>query len=259
MNRGYGPSWLAPLTGVLFFVVVIISFIVMGEPKDAEEPVEEIVGFYVDNQDSVQVSAFLGVLGSLLLVTFGAYLRNFLRRATGDDAITPTLAFAGTVVVGIAIAFDSTLSFALAEAADNIDPSGVQSLQALWDNDFLPFILGVALFLLGTGLAILQSGALPKWLRRSDDRRADHRLHADRVGCRDHRRPLDRRAQRDADDEGARRGCTRGLAPPATSTREEPRSGGALLRPGSPSGRQDRGLRGRTQMAPINRQPGSNS
>jgi hypothetical protein len=164
MNRGYGPSWLAPLTGVLFFVVVIVSFIVMGDPKDAEEPVEEIVGFYTDNKDEVQISSFLGVLGALLLITFGAYLRNFLRRATGEDAITPTLAFAGTLIVAIAIVFDGTISFALAEAADNIDASAVQALQALWDNDFLPFILGVIAFLLGTGLAILQTGVLPKWL-----------------------------------------------------------------------------------------------
>lgn len=164
MNRAFGPSWLAPLTGALFFVVVIISFIIMGEPKDAEEPVEEIVSFYADNEDEVKISAVLGVVGAVLLISFGAYLRNFLRRATGDDAITPTLAFVGTVVVGIAIAIDGTISFALAESADNIEPSAVQALQALWDHDFLPFILGVVTFLLGTGLAILQSGALPKWL-----------------------------------------------------------------------------------------------
>ena len=164
MNRGFGPAWLAPATGILFFVVLILSFIIMGEPKDAEEPVEEIVGFYVDNQDEVQIASVLGALGGLLLITFGAVLRNFLRGALGADAITPTLAFAGTLIVAIGIAIDGTISFALAEAADNIDPTGVQTLQALWDNDFLPFILGVTMFLLGTGLAILRSGVLPKWL-----------------------------------------------------------------------------------------------
>jgi hypothetical protein len=164
MNRGYGSSWLAPLTGVLFFVVVIVSFIVMGEPKDAEEPVEEIVGFYADNEDEVKLSSFLGVLGALLLISFGAYLRNYFRRAMGPDELAPTIAFVGTVIVAIAIAIDGTISFALAESADNIDPAAVQALQALWDNDFLPFILGVTAFLLGTGAAILRSGALPKWL-----------------------------------------------------------------------------------------------
>ena len=164
MNRGYGPAWLAPLTGALFFLLLIVSFLVMGEPKDAEDPVEDIVGFYVDNKDEVQIGAFIGVLAGLLLMSFGAYLRSFLRAATGEDSITPTLAFAGTVIVAIAIAIDGTISFALAESADNIDPSGVQALQALWDNDFVPFILGATAYLLGTGLAILRSGALPRWL-----------------------------------------------------------------------------------------------
>jgi hypothetical protein len=164
MNRGSGPAWLTPLTGVLFFVLLIVSFIVMGEPKDAEEPVEEIVGFYVDNKDEVQIGAMLGVLGGLLLMTFGAYLRSVLRGAVGDESVLPTLAFSGTLIVAVALALDGTISFALAESADNIDPSAVQGLQALWDSDFIPFILGVTAFLLGTGMAILRSDVLPRWL-----------------------------------------------------------------------------------------------
>jgi hypothetical protein len=164
MNRGYGPAWLAPITGVLFIIVAIVTFAVMGEPKDADEPVQEIVDFYLDNKDAVMISSILGALAGVLLITFAAYLRSFLRRALGDDAITPTLAFIGPTIVAIAIAIDSTIAFALAESADDIDPSGVQALQALWDSDFIPFILGVATFLLGTGLAILRSGALPKWI-----------------------------------------------------------------------------------------------
>ena len=164
MNRGNGPAWLAPLTGVLFFVLLIVSFFVMGEPKDAEEPVEEIVSFYADNEDEVQIGAIVGVLAGLLLMSFGAYLRTVLRAAVGEDSITPTLAFVGTVIVAIAIAIDGTISFALAESADNIEPAAVQALQALWDSDFIPFILGATAFLLGTGLAIVRSGVVPKWL-----------------------------------------------------------------------------------------------
>jgi hypothetical protein len=40
----------------------------------------------------------------------------------------------------------------------------VQSLQALWDNDFLPIMLGVLAFLWATGISVIRSGALPKWL-----------------------------------------------------------------------------------------------
>jgi hypothetical protein len=48
--------------------------------------------------------------------------------------------------------------------ADDIDPTGVQTLQALWDNDFVPIALGVLLFLWATGISVVRSGVLPKWI-----------------------------------------------------------------------------------------------
>ena len=61
------------------------------------------------------------------------------------------VAFVGLVVVGVSFAIDSTILIALSEAADDIDPSAVQALQALWDNDFVPLVLGVLMFLWAPG------------------------------------------------------------------------------------------------------------
>jgi hypothetical protein len=157
-------EWLIPLTGVAFILVGIASFIVGGEPKSATDPVGEIVDFYVDNKDSIEVAAFLGVAACLLLVFFGAYLRKVLRAAAPYNEMLSLVSFAGLVVVGVGFAIDFTISIALSEAADDIDPVAVQSLQALWDNDFVPLVLGVLMFLWATGLAVIRTGALPKWL-----------------------------------------------------------------------------------------------
>ena len=157
-------EWLAPLAGVAFIVVGIIGFAISGEPKSADDPVREIVEYYVDNKDSIQISAMIGVLAGVLLVIFGAYLRKVLRAAGGEEEFLSLVAFLGLVVIALGFAIDSTISFALAEAADDIDPTAVQALQALWDNDFIPIALGVELFLWGTALSILASGVLPKWL-----------------------------------------------------------------------------------------------
>lgn len=157
-------EWLVPLTGVGFIVVGILSFMIGGEPKSADEPVREIVDFYVDKKDSVQLGAFASLLAGLLLIFFGAYLRKVLHRAAGQDDTLSIVSFIGLVIVALGFAIDATISFALAEAADDIDPTAVQALQALWDNDFLPIALGTAAFLLATGLSIVRSGVLPKWL-----------------------------------------------------------------------------------------------
>ena len=157
-------EWLVPLTGVGFVVLGIVSFVVGGEPKSADEPVREIVDYYVDNKDSIQVAAFIGVAATLLLVFFGAYLRRVLRAAAPEGEILSLVSFLGLVVVAVSFAIDTTILIALSEAADDINPVAVQSLQALWDNDFVPLVLGVLMFLWATGLAVIRTGALPRWL-----------------------------------------------------------------------------------------------
>ena len=157
-------EWLVPLTGVGFVLLGIVSFIIGGEPKSADQPVGEIVDYYVDNKDSIQVAAFIGVAATLLLVFFGAYLRRVLRAAAPEAEILSLISFLGLVVVAVGFAIDTTILIALSEAADDVDPVAVQSLQALWDNDFVPLVLGVLMFLWATGLAVVRTGALPKWL-----------------------------------------------------------------------------------------------
>ena len=157
-------DWLVPLTGVGFFVVGIIGFLVGGEPKSADDPVNEIVKFYVDNKDSVQIAAFIGVLAGVLLVFFGAYLRRVLREAAGPGDILSLVSFIGLGFVAFGFAIDSTIAFALADKAEDVDPTAVQALQMLWDNDFIPIMLGVLLFLWATGISVIRTGVLPKWI-----------------------------------------------------------------------------------------------
>src|SRR4051812_17545225 len=115
MNRS--KDWLVPLTGVGFIVLGIVSFVVGGEPKSADEPVREIVDFYVDNKDSVEVGAFIGVAATVLLVFFGAYLRRFLRAgaAEGEGEMLSLVSFVGVVIVAVGLAIDTTILVALSE------------------------------------------------------------------------------------------------------------------------------------------------
>ncbi|MEK6271575.1 MAG: hypothetical protein AABM42_02885 [Actinomycetota bacterium] len=157
-------EWLVPLTGVAFVLVGIVGFLIGGEPKSADEPVNEVVDFYLDNKDSVQIGAIFGVAAGVILIFFGAYLRKVLHAAAGEGEMLSLVSFIGLVLVALGFAIDGSIAFALAEAADDIDPIAVQSLQALWDNDFLPIMLGVLAFLWATGISVIRSGALPKWL-----------------------------------------------------------------------------------------------
>jgi hypothetical protein len=157
-------EWLVPLTGVVFVGLAIASFAIGGEPPDADEPVREIVDHYVDNKDSVRVGALGAGLAVLSLIFFGGYVRKVLAAAEGPGGMLSALALVGTSIMAVGIAIDATISLALAEAVEDIDPAAVQALQALWDNDFIPIALGTLVFLLSTGISIVRHGALPKWL-----------------------------------------------------------------------------------------------
>jgi hypothetical protein len=89
MTGRSGLGWLVPLAGVGFVVLGIVSFIVQGESKSADEPVKEIVDFYLDNKDSIIVAQVIGAIAGLLLIAFGAYLAKVLRAADEGTGFCP--------------------------------------------------------------------------------------------------------------------------------------------------------------------------
>ena len=157
-------DWWTPLTGVAFLIVLIVGFTVGGEPPGADEPVAEIVEHYVDDKDAVMFGAVLTGVAAVLLLFFAGTLRAVLRAAEGPGGTLSAVAFAGAIILATGAAIDGTISFALAEAADDVEPTSVQALQALWDNDFLPLAVGTLTLMLASGLSIVRHGALPKWL-----------------------------------------------------------------------------------------------
>jgi Domain of unknown function (DUF4386) len=162
MNGRASREWLVPLgTGLGFLVLLIVSFVVVGSPEDADNPPSEVAKWYQDNKDAAMIGAFIGTVAAVPLIFFGAYLRKVLAPAGEMLSLLPLI---GTAIVGLGAAIDSTLLFAAAEAADTIPAEEVHVIQAIWDNDFLPFFLGVMVFNWSVGIAVLKSGALPKWM-----------------------------------------------------------------------------------------------
>jgi hypothetical protein len=161
---GDATTRIGPLMGVAFFVLAIAGFLISGEPPDAKESVPDVVDFYVSNAGGVMLGAAVSVLASTCLVFFSAHLRRVLGGDEADGGLLPRAAFAGGLIVAIAIAVDRTMLFAVAATADDIDPLGVQALNALYGNDFLPFALGMQVLLLASGISVIRTRSLPRWL-----------------------------------------------------------------------------------------------
>jgi hypothetical protein len=150
-----------PLSGLLFVAFAVATFAVVGGMPDAKkDSAREIVAYYQDHGGAAWGSVFLTVIGCVALVFFCGYLRSVL-----DGEVLPTVAFAGGVILTTGLAIDATLVVTLMETHSHIDPAAVQALSALFNNDYIPFVLGATLILSASGLAIVRNRTpLPRWL-----------------------------------------------------------------------------------------------
>jgi hypothetical protein len=157
-------SRLAPLIGILAVAGVVAAFAVGGETPEIDDPLREVVSFYQENDSDQQAAGFILALGAFFFLCFLASLWPFLRGAEGEWRGPSVLGFAGGIVFAIGVLIFAGLAFTLGDAADDLSPVGIQTLHALSFDFFLPLAVGNLAFLLGTGISVVRTGVLPKWL-----------------------------------------------------------------------------------------------
>lgn len=152
------------LTGILFIVLVVVAFIVSGETPSTDDSAQKIVSFYRDNDDEQAVAAVLLALGCVALLFFLGSLRQALGAAAGDDGGLSTIVVLGGVMLVVGMSLFAGLTFTLGDAAEDLPPSAILTLNALNSDLFFPLAIGTAVFNLSLALAILRHGGLPRLL-----------------------------------------------------------------------------------------------
>jgi hypothetical protein len=151
----------APWTGIVAAVFAVISIIIGGtSPPGLDASASEVSNYWDDGAQIV--SALFGGLAALFVVFFAATLRSRMR-AAGSLA---SLALVGGALFAVGLALFGGVAFSLADLAGSdkqIDPGALQALNALEVDLFLPAVIGLCVFYVGTGLALLSSGVLPRW------------------------------------------------------------------------------------------------
>lgn len=155
---------LVPLSGIAAVVAIIASFAISGETPDADAPVNEVVAFYTEHDSDQLIAGTLLAYGALLFLIFSSTVAGFLRRAQGDSGGPSALAFGGGVLFTVGALIFAGLAFTLGDAGKGLDPAAVQALNALSSDLFFPVAIGLVAFLLGSGIGILRTRALPSWL-----------------------------------------------------------------------------------------------
>ena len=153
---------IGPLTGILFVVLTIIAFLVSGESPGTDDSTREIVDFYLDNDDSQSLAAALLALGAVALIFFLGSLRRALRAAAGDDGGLSTVALLGGLMIAVGTSIFAGITFTLGDAADELPPAAILTLNALNSDMFFTIAVGTAAFNLALGLAVLRHGGLSR-------------------------------------------------------------------------------------------------
>ncbi|MGZ4416455.1 MAG: hypothetical protein ACXVRZ_19105 [Gaiellaceae bacterium] len=158
-------SRLAPLSGlvVVALIVVVIFFLPSSPSSDASAA--KAVSFFTAHRHSQMAIAFLVWYAMFFAVIFGAALRSYLRNRGGSDTLV-NLGFIGMGFLALAFSIAVALLYAAADVPAKISPSSEQALNVLQNDLFPPVFVGIALFMFGTGLAIVRATvkALPTWL-----------------------------------------------------------------------------------------------
>jgi hypothetical protein len=160
-------SWerYAPLSGLLFVALVVVSIIVTGgDSVDSDDSTQKVVEFWTSNDSEQIAGALLGALALVPFLWFLGSLRKVLRTAEGGTGRLSAVAFAGGIVLAAGAAADASIQFAAADSADKVPPGVTQALSVLYSDFFLVFPVGVAPLMLATALVILRTRVLPVWL-----------------------------------------------------------------------------------------------
>jgi hypothetical protein len=152
----------APLTAVIFAALAVAGFVISnGNSPNSDASGAKVIAYYQAHGSDSQTSDFFFVFAYIFFFFFAGSLRAHLR--AGAEALSAvSLAGATLLVAGIGL-FGGT-DLALADHPNLLTPDAAQALNLLNNDMFFPVAAGSCVFYISAGLAIVRSGALPKWL-----------------------------------------------------------------------------------------------
>ena len=156
--------WLS-ISGILFVVLFIVGFALLGEVGDTPE---EVLQFYQDNRALSFVAFFCFAAAALAYVGFVAAVRSALATAEPEPRALAPLGFGGGLVTAALIVVSVAPVAALSDAAE--ESGGAASAETFYALNTLGYPLitvGIgfsSLLALAVGLVALKTAVLPRWV-----------------------------------------------------------------------------------------------
>ena len=161
-------SRVAPLSGVLFAILLVARFVVDGN-TDFMPPADDVVAYLEDGPVRVMTAAYMGLLASGALLWFSGSLRKHLGSLDDDGGRLGSLAMGGGVAAATLLAVGAVAIIAAAERVRVVGSIEPGASAALFDLAGIALgngaPIGLAVLVGGTGLAMVRSNQGPGWGR----------------------------------------------------------------------------------------------
>ena len=162
---------IAPWAGFLFVVLFVVGFLLPGEVPGGTDPDADVVSFYEDSGNRIQLmaSGYLLTAAGLAFLLFAAGLRERLALAESPVRALPRVAFAaGVLFVAMLFVMATAAGFTIAAGVEfqdePIDPGVARFLPHLGFAAFLvPGLLSAALLITITSFHTLRTAVFPIW------------------------------------------------------------------------------------------------
>jgi hypothetical protein len=155
---------LAPLTGVAFFVLLLVTALVPGNTPDGKASGAKVLSYYEAHRTSTEVSGLLTVIAVFVGVIFYGLLRDHLRLHEGSRGLTAT-AFGGVILFAASGALSAGVDWALTDSPKHLSDPAAQALNLVnMDGTYGLMLAGLAVLFFCFGLAIVRGKLLPAWL-----------------------------------------------------------------------------------------------
>jgi hypothetical protein len=152
------------LGGLLFVVLFVVSVFIAPSTPGSHATAAKVISFYHKHKSVVAVEAWIIEVAVFVGVFFYWYLRDYLSTVVANRRLA-TVGFAGVLLFAVDGGLSAGINWTLADSVNHLSGTTMQTLNVL-QNDLTSFVsgAGAAIFLAATGLLIIRSGVLPKWL-----------------------------------------------------------------------------------------------
>ena len=158
-------TWARPiaLTGVLFFLLLVVSSVSTGNSLDDRSSGATILDWYKSHHSAVEVGSGLIAVIIVVGLLFYSALREYLA-PDAEDATIARVGYAGAVIFAVAGAASSGLNYTIAHGVNGLDATSAKPLYlAQWATNILSSA-GIAALGLAMGLLIVRTARLPRWI-----------------------------------------------------------------------------------------------